>query len=188
MKCERAISRRQQLKLLGVAVFGIGLPGSVGCQGGHDSSYADLRKKVLLPLAPPDVSSLSEAYATYEEAKRVRVVGRIYSSLGSPFDPDTAVFNFIELPKPGHSHDDPGDCPFCKRDMEDAAQVIVQVVQDSGEILKPSADVLFGLSKNQDLVVEGTVTKVGDIMVISASKLHVLAPEKATEFAERIHG
>lgn len=188
MKSERTISRRQQLKLFGVAVLGIGLPASVGCRGEHDSTYADLKRKVLLAELPSDVSSLSEAYATYEEAKRVRVVGRIYSSLGSPFDPDSAVFNFIELPKPGHSHDDPGDCPFCKRDMDNAAQAIVQVVQDSGEILKPSADVLFGLSKNQDLVVEGTTTKVGDVMVISAIALHVLAPEKAAEFAERIHG
>jgi hypothetical protein len=188
MKCEQPINRRQQLKLLGAAVFSFGLPGSVGCQGERSPSYADLRQRVLLSEVPPEVSSLSEAYAMYEEAKPVRVVGRIYSSFGSPFDPDSAVFNFIELPKPGHSHDDPGDCPFCKRDMENAAQAIVQVVQESGEILKPSADVLFGLSKNQDLVVEGTATKVGDIMVISASALHVLAPEKATEFAERIHG
>ncbi|QDV23211.1 hypothetical protein [Aureliella helgolandensis] len=187
MNLERLTNRRNYLKLLGTLASSICLPVAAGCQGEKKQSIADLRAKVLTPEAPADVSSLSEAYATFEEDKRIRVVGRIFSSLGSPFDLDTAAFNFIELPKPGHSHNDPGDCPFCKRDMENAAQAIVQVVQESGEVLKPSAEILFGLNRNQDLVVVGTATKVGDIMLISASSLHVLSPEKAAEFAERVH-
>lgn len=188
MNVERTTFRRHLLKLLGAVACSIGLPLSAGCGDAQSRGVAEVRRKVLAGELPERVLSLAEAHAMFEERKQMAVVGRIFSSLGSPFDPDTTAFNLIELPKPGHSHDDPGDCPFCKRDMENAASALVQVVNAAGEVLKSSAEKLLGLSKNQDVVVEGTATKVGEILLFRTSSLHVLSPEKALEFAKRIHG
>ena len=163
------------------------LPLAAGCGDAQAEAYDEVRRRVLLKVVPNDVSSLAATHLAFEEGKQVRVVGRIFSALGSPFDPDVASFNLIELPKPGHNHDDPGDCPFCKRDMENAATAVIQIVDKAGNVLKPSADKLLGLSKNQDIVVEGTATKVGDIIIVSAEAIHVLSPEHSLDFAKRIH-
>jgi hypothetical protein len=61
-------------------------------------------------------------------------------------------------------------------------------MDEDGEVLKPSADKLLGLRKNQDVVVVGTASKVGDIMLVRASSLHVLSSEQSLVFAKRIHG
>lgn len=184
----KSLSRRQQLKLFAVWACGSSLPLAAGCGDSQAEAYDEVRRRVLLKDLPEDVSSLAEAHAAFEEGKQVRVVGRVFSALGSPFDPDAASFNLIELPKPGHNHDDPGDCPFCKRDMENAANAVIQIVDDAKNVLKPSADKLLGLSKNQDIVVQGTATKVGDIMMVSAKAIHILSPENSLDFARRIHG
>ncbi len=184
----RTITRRHSLQRLGLLACGWGLPLTTGCGDAQSRAFDEIRRKLLVEDLPPRTLSLAEAYAAFEEGQQVAVVGRIFSTLGSPFDRDTAAFNLIELPKPGHSHDDPNDCPFCKRDLENAASAIVQVLDASGQVLKASADKLLGLSKNQDVVVAGFVSKVGDFMLISARLMHVLSQEKSLEFAKRIHG
>jgi hypothetical protein len=187
MSSAMALTRRQQLKLLGVWACASSLPLATGCGDAQAEAYDEVRRRVLLKELPNDVSSLAATHLAFEEGKQVRVVGRIFSALGSPFHPDVASFNLIELPKPGHNHDDPGDCPFCKRDMENATTAVVQIVDEAGNVLKPSADKLLGLSKNQDIVVDGTATKVGDIMMVSAKAIHILSPENSLDFAKRIH-
>lgn len=187
MISERPTTRRHQLKLLGALACSIGLPSIIGCGRSPSRAFQEVRSQVLLKELPQDVSSLAEAYAAFEEGKQVTVVGRIFALAGSPFDPKTAAFNLIELPKPGHKHDDPGDCPFCKRDMENAATAVIQIVNSAGEVLTPSAEKLLGLSKNQDVVIVGTATKVGDIMMVSSHSVYILTPEKSLEFAKRIH-
>ena len=172
-----------------LARFSIGvLVALVGCGTAPSTDFSELRSMVLTEEAPTEVASLADAYTDYVEGQSVTVVGRIYSGIGSAFDPALAVFNLIELPKPGHSHDDPGDCPFCKRDLENAATAIVQVVDASGAVLQPSASEIFGLTANTDVIVSGTVSKVGEVLVISVRSMHVLTPTRATEFASLIHG
>lgn len=188
MRLERFMSRREHLHSLGAMACGIGWPLVTGCGDFQPKGFEEVRRQVLVEQLPQQVSSLADAYASFEEGKQVAVIGRIFSSLGSPFDRETAAFNLIELPKPGHKHDDPGDCPFCKHEMENAANALVQIVGAAGEVLQPSADKLLGLSKNQDVVVEGTVSKVGEIMLIHARSVHVVSPESSADFAKRFHG
>jgi hypothetical protein len=187
MMYKKSVSRRYQLQFLGALAGGMGLPWLIGCGDPRTQALDDLRRKVLVSERPQEATSLAVAYANFKERTQVTVVGRIFSSLGSPFDPHTAAFNLIELPKPGHTHDDPGDCPFCKRDMENAASALVQIVDTTGAVLMSSADKLIGLTKNQDVVVTGAATKVGEIMLISTQALHILSPEDSLDFAQRIH-
>lgn len=169
-------------------VCGLGLLLMTGCLAETDAGLEELRQKILTDPLPTDVISLAEANAEFEEGTEVRVVGRIFANGMSPFDGESAAFNLIELPKPGHNHEDPGDCPFCKRDLENAATAVVQVVDDSGQVLKTSAEKLLGLEKNQDIVVEGETTKVGDLLIVNTSSVHILSAEDGLLFAKRIHG
>lgn len=157
-----------------------------GC-GAPEVDTAKLGQDYLTDSLPTDVRSLAEAHSGFEDGMEVCVAGRIFANLMSPFDPESAAFNLIELPKPGHDHENPGDCPFCKREMENAATAIVQLEDENGEVLKYSADQLLGLSENQDVVVQGLASKIGDIMIISAKSVHRLSDENAQSCATQIH-
>lgn len=159
-----------------------------GCGPAESEGVSDIQNQILELQMPANVASLADSYAAFEEGKSVTLVGRVFSSLGSPFDPEVASFNLIELPKPGHNHDDPGDCPFCKREMENAATAIVQIVDASGQVMRPSAEKLLGLSKNQDIVVVGKVSKVGELLIVNARTIHILSETDALELARRVHG
>lgn len=159
----------------------------VGCGAPPAVDTAELGKDYLSDQLPEEVRSLAESHAEFEDGMEVCVAGRIFSNLMSPFDPDSAAFNIIEMPKPGHDHENPGDCPFCKREMENAATAIVQLQDETGEVLKYSAEQLLSLSENQDVVVMGRASKVGEIMIISAEKVHALTDENASKLAVQIH-
>lgn len=171
-----------------LALCGLGLLLMPGCQAETDAAVETLRHKILTDRLPSDVMSLAEANAGFEEGMKVRVVGRIFADGMSPFDRESAAFNLIELPKPGHNHEDPGDCPFCKREMQNAANAIVQVVDDSGQVLETPAERLLALEKNQDIVAEGKATKVGEFLIVNATSLHILKEDDALLLAKRIHG
>ena len=161
---------------------------SSGCGTGsstaNNPAAEQMARQVLAADLPEGVTSLADSYANFSEGQNVVVAGRIFASIASPFAEDTASFNVIELPKPGHDHETPGDCPFCKREMENAATAIVEIVDEDGAVIAGSAERLLGLKKNQDVVVVGTASMVGEIMVIRARSLHVLSEERATEFAK----
>lgn len=159
-----------------------------GCQTGDSSSgFEEIRNKILADQHSGDVLSLAQANAGDPDGTQVQVVGRIFAADMSPFDAKTAAFNLIELPKPGHDHENPGDCPFCKREMENAATAIVQIVDDKGEVLGTSAETMLDLKRNQDIVVQGATSKVGEFLVLTASSIHVLSKDEGAEFAKQIH-
>lgn len=156
-----------------------------GCGPATPSVDLGLREKLLLEQSPTEIASLAESYAAFQPEASLVAAGRIFADKVSPFAPDTASFSLIELPKPGHDHENPGDCPFCKREMENAATAIVEMVDESGQVISGSAEQLLGLRKNQDVVVVGTATMVGEVMVIRARSLHLLSEEQAGELAKR---
>lgn len=182
------VTRRQCLRMLGALTCGVGLPLTVGCRGSDEKAYEELRRRVLLNELPADVLSLADAYAGFVERGNLTVVGRIFASTGSPFVLGRAAFNLIELPKPGHNHEDPGDCPFCKREMENAATAVVQILDSNGVLLRQSAERLLGLRSNQDVVVRGSVSMVVDTLVVNAHSLHVLTAANSSALEKRIHG
>lgn len=176
------------LKAMALFLCGPGLMFMPGCRSEPDAEVAKLRLRILTDQLPSDVMSLAELDSGFKAAKKVRVVGRIFADQMSPFDPDSGAFSLIELPKPGHDHENPGDCPFCKREMENAATAIIQIVDESGKVLNMSAEQLLELEKNHDIVVEGEATKAGEILIVNATHVHVLNSDDALLLAKQIHG
>ncbi|MFK7736490.1 MAG: hypothetical protein AB8B50_10695 [Pirellulaceae bacterium] len=146
-----------------------------------------LRDSILVANEPQGLISLAQSYESVDAenaaSNATTIVGRIYASGMSPFEAESASFSVIELPKPGHNHDDPGDCPFCKRELENAATAVVQVVDAEGEPIAISAQELLGLERNDDIVATGTVEMVGDLMIVNATQIHILAEDAAAELA-----
>jgi hypothetical protein len=101
----------------------------------------------------------------------VTVVGRIYGGDQDPFDAKTASFTIVERPEAGHDHEDPSDCVFCKRKLAESAMAVVKLVDKEGKPIPQPANQLLGLKKNQDIVVRGTPSRVGDLLVIAAEKI-----------------
>jgi hypothetical protein len=105
----------------------------------------------------------------------VTVVGRIYGGDQNPFDAKSASFTVVERPEAGHDHEDPSDCVFCKRKLADGAMAVVKLVDPNGKPISQSADQLLGLKKNQDVIVQGKPSKVGDLLVIAADKIQIVS-------------
>lgn len=148
---------------------------------------ATIQSKILATSKPAEINSLKATYAAEATDQQITVVGRIYAENMSPFDSKEAVFTIVELPKPGHLNEDPGDCPFCRRDLKNAKMAIVQVVDEKNKPYPQSADKLLGLKKNQDIVVTGKSSRLGDTMIIQPNSLYVLSLPEAEELAKMVH-
>jgi len=113
--------------------------------------------------------------ATDSTSQSVVVVGRIFAGEMEPWDPGKASFLLAELPDEGHGEGhDADNCPFCKRKAARAPTAIVQLVDDSGQVLAVDARKLLGVQSKDVVVVRGSVTP-GELnsLVITARDLHV---------------
>lgn len=158
-----------------------------GCNDAEQDVLNGLRSRLIVAEQPTKIRSLADVHASGGPDEVVTVAGRIFALEMSPFDQETAAFNIIELPKPGHGHEDPGDCPFCRRELENAPAAVVQILDESGEVIAKPADQLLQLEKNQDVVVQGKATKVGEVLVISAESIHLLAETAAADLAAELN-
>lgn len=145
-----------------------------GCSPPEDRLVQQSRERFLSPQLPEGIVSLASAVQSSREGETVSVAGSIYGGNLSPFDPQESSFMMIELPEPGHKHDDPNDCPFCKRKAENAASVIVELCDPQGVPLKMPADKLLQLTLNQNVAVSGTCYRVGEVLIIRATRVHLL--------------
>lgn len=156
----------------------VGLCFVVGCGGTEDPRIAELRERFLQSAPPETAESIRAVLERYAEADakvaEVTIVGRIHGGELDPIDPEKASFALSELPDPGHNHDDPGDCPFCKHKAENAPFAVIQFTDSSGSVIDIPTSVLFGLAKNNDVVVTGTSTLVEDMLVVSASHVTIM--------------
>lgn len=169
---------------------------------------ATIRQQLLVEQPPVDVRSLKATYEKFQADQAVTdqpatdqaatdqatavdqvvtVAGRIYALGMSPFDAKESVFTIMELPKPGHSHEDPGDCPFCLREMKNSKIAIVRVLDSSGKTYPQPADKLLGLTKNQDVIVQGKASQIGDTLVIELQSLHLLQEAASAELSTAFH-
>ncbi|GAB5402242.1 MAG: hypothetical protein Aurels2KO_04730 [Aureliella sp.] len=156
----------------------VGLCFVVGC-GPSDDPRLEQLKKQFLKQAPPEAADsirqvLDMHAAGTGDLSAVTIVGRIHGGDLDPIDPKQASFALSELPEPGHNHDDPGDCPFCKHKAESAPVAVVQFEDEDGKIVDISTSELFGLTKNSDVVVSGSCTLVDEMLVLSAQSLTIL--------------
>ncbi len=174
-------------RLLKVSMVGAIL--LVGCDSLESQKLSqqaiELRQALFVDSAPANIQSIKSVYADFQPDQVVTIAGRIYAQEISPFDPNEASFSVIELPKPGHNHDDPGDCPFCLRELRNAKFAIVKVVDAAGHTINEPADQLLGLKKNDDVAVTGLATQVGDTIIVQLEKLHRLSGEESKSLAKQ---
>jgi hypothetical protein len=156
-----------------------------GCQPAADPLVQQSQQQYLTSECPSDAKTIGEMTEQEELPGEVTLAGRIYGGDFSPFDPQAATFTMIDLPAPGHNHEDPGDCPFCKHKADNAAMAVVRLLGDDGQPLKVPADKLLGLTKNQDIVVRGVPTKVDDMLMLDATAVHVLNSDDAVKLSEQ---
>jgi len=160
-----------------------------GCNSSDsiDGFASQVRSAILVSQKPDQIDSIKSAYETPASAQPITIAGRIYAESVSPFDAKESCFTLIELPRPGHNHEDPGDCPFCKRELRNAKFAIVKLVDETGKVFQQPADHLLGLKKNQDITVTGLVSAVGETLVLHASKLHLLSHEDSQTLSKSFH-
>jgi hypothetical protein len=152
--------------------------------GPDDTLGQQLRQTLYVEKQPESISSIRDGYDSFAEGQTITIAGRIYADGISPFDANEASFTIIELPKPGHNHEDPGDCPFCKREMKNAKFAIVKILDDQGSTIAQPADQLLDLIKNQDIVVTGPVSRVGETLIVQLQGLHLLSPGAAESLSK----
>ncbi len=109
---------------------------------------AELRKQFLLESEPSDPLTIESAIEAAATQPQVTLVGRINAGSSTPFGDGVATLVLSESPEPGHNHE-PGDCPFCKRRMENAKSCIVRFLDSKGEVLSYGPEKLLGVAKDQ---------------------------------------
>ena len=147
---------------------------SLGCNNAVDQKLIELRSQFVLAEEPASPVTIETAIAGIAEKSDVTLLGRINAGTSEPFDSAQATMVLSEAPDPAHNHD-PGDCPFCKRRLENAKSCIVRFLDDKGEVIKQDAQKLLGVAKDQDVVVTGKATLLTDldILQVDASGLFI---------------
>lgn len=159
----------------------------IGCTETENPLIEQTQQRVIRAELNDEPQSIAVAAENFSEGMQVTIAGRIFGRETSPFDEQEARFTIIELPEPGHSHEDPNDCPFCKRKRDQAALAMIQISGDDGQPIKMPANKLLNLEANQDVAVQGTCTMVGELLVLQADAIEVLDEASATELAKRFH-
>ena len=123
---------------------------------------------------PASPDSNEAAIAGIAEKPDVTLLGRINAGTSEPFDPGQATMVLSEAPDPAHNHD-PGDCPFCKRRLENAKSCIVRFLDEKGVVIKQDAQKLLGVARDQDVVVKGHATLLTelDILQVDAAGIFI---------------
>jgi hypothetical protein len=116
------------------------------------------------------------------------VVGKIYGGDLPAFDAEKASFTIIELPEPGHDHEDPGDCVFCKRKLENAEMAVVHLVDENEAEIEIPADQLLGLMSGMNILAMGHVERVGDMLVVKAKQISILDEARASSIYKSLNG
>ena len=154
---------------------------ATGCNNANEQQLHETRARFVLTEEPTAPVSIETAIADIAEKADVTLLGRINAGSSQPFQPGQATMVLSEAPDPAHNHD-PGDCPFCKRRLENAKSCIVRFLDDKGEVIQQGAEKLLGVSKDQDVVVKGHATFLTglDILQVDASGVFLRPMQKQT--------
>ncbi len=144
-----------------------------------DPKLLEMRKQFLVAQEPTLPVTIEAAIEQIANQPEVTLVGRINAGASEPFDRALATMVLSEVPEPGHNHD-PGDCPFCKRRAENAKSCIVRFLDREGNVIQHSAQQLLGVSKDQDVVVQGRGVFLPevDVLQVDATSVFVRSAEK----------
>ncbi len=157
-----------------VCVFAAYFAFYVGCEPATDPKLIELKQKFVVVEEPSSPVTIETAIASVSEQPEVTVLGRISAGASDPFDAAQATMVLSEVPEAGHNHD-PGDCPFCKKRLENAKSCIVRFLDKDGNVIKHSAQQLLGVAKNQDVVVKGQAVYLPevDVLQVDASAIYM---------------
>lgn len=146
----------------------------LGCDDPADPKLREIKTRFVLTQEPETPTSIEAAIEGIAENPEVTLLGRINAGTSDPFEPAQATMVLSEAPDPAHNHD-PGDCPFCKRRLENAKSCIVRFLDEKGDIIKHGAQKLLDVSKDQDVVVKGHATFLAelDILQVDASGIFI---------------
>ena len=167
------------LRLLSLSTLACGLIVFAGCEPTVDPQVLEMQKRFVVTEEPASPVTIETAIANIATQPEVTLVGRINAGSSDPFDAKQATMVLSEVPESGHDHD-PGDCPFCKKRLENAKSCIVRFVDSSGNLIQRSAQQVLGVAKNQDVVVtgKGTFLPEVDMLQVDASSIYVRPASK----------
>ena len=147
-----------------------------GC-GVSDPEIVSLRETFLLdnePQGATGVLDLRESLSA--EATDVVLVGQI-GGVVDPWSPGQASFVIADpiATIDGEGHGESCDCPFCRKSTDESEGLaLVQFLDQDGEVCAHDARKVFGVAKDQMVVVEGRaeLTSLGHI-VVAARGLYI---------------
>lgn len=151
------------LPRLGVVCTVILALGLSGCESQSDRQLRELRERFTAKEEPASPTSIEVAKKDIQTQPLVTIAGRINAGKSDPLQPDQATMVIGELPDPSHNHAPDDDCPFCKRRLEESEHCIVRIVDAAGNVVPRGAAEIFGVRKDQDIVVRGTGRLLPDL-------------------------
>ena len=148
----------------------------VGC-GVTDPEVLSLREKFLLDTEPQGATGILDLQENLDgKPAAVVVVGQI-GGLVDPWSPGQTSFVIADpiVTVDGEGHSESCDCPFCNKTSEETEGLaLIQFLDQEGNILMHDARKLFGVAKDQMVVVQGDaeMTNLGHV-VVAARGLYV---------------
>ena len=179
MKLKRMVNQWLRLVAVAMAVlvapFGAGLEAKA--QAGPVKGHAQqtLPADLFARQAPPNPIGVGEARLNAHEGKPVALRGQI-GGVAQPFADKYAMFLLadMQLKPPAHSCASPWD--FCSepREKVQANLATIRVVDATGNLFKVSLQGVNGLQPLSEVVVQGTVAKRDqNVLIVNASAIFV---------------
>jgi len=138
----------------------------IGCdrKPGTDTDIDSAATKYMLVSEPANALTPTEVKEAFESSETESMPVLIAGRIGTADSPDVAfvageaTFLMTQLPDEEHAGGDPehaSTCPFCKRKLANAPQVMVRFVDDQGDPIKQGAAELLHLQKGDAVVIKG---------------------------------
>jgi len=158
----------------------------LGCDPPASPQAEQHRKRLLVDTIAGTPISLADALAAGDSEQEFVLAGKIFAGDMSPFAPDHASFTIVELPEPGHSHQDPSNCAFCRRKLSNSSMAVIELVDEQSATIEMPADELLGLNSQMSVMVKGKTKRVGDVLIVQATALHILNEAEANTLSAAI--
>jgi hypothetical protein len=159
-----------------VSLAGCLVSSLIGCGSADDPRIAAQRKRLVLADEPADATSILDAKQQLADERDVTLVGTIGGDDQNTAKGNVASFVLAELASDGHGADhDAGNCPFCKRRKAETPLVVVQMVDEQGQVLPIDARRLLGVERGQVVVVRGKSQHSDrlDLFIVTADGIHI---------------
>jgi hypothetical protein len=149
-----------------------------GCESRMETQLRQYREQFLANSEPASPTTIEQAIKEVADRPEVTVMGRINAGKSDPFDKGQATLIMGEMPDPSHGHAPDDDCPFCRRKLEESQHCIVRFLDKAGNVITHSTPDLFGVSKDQDVVVQGRGTMLSDLGILQVDATTIFIKPK----------